>query len=71
MKNIHLMILMIIGTIVVIYGVITFQWLFSASIIAVIILFMLIYYVWETMLSIKQTLEKIEQHLDVIQKNRP
>jgi uncharacterized protein YoxC len=62
---------MIIGTIVVIYGVITFQWLFSASIIALIILFILIYYLWETMLSIKQTLEKIEQHLDAIQKSRP
>jgi Flp pilus assembly protein TadB len=71
MKSNHLIIFTIICAIVLVYGAITFQWLVSCIIIALLILTGLIFYLNGILVSIQQNLEKIEQHLDVIRKSRP
>jgi ABC-type polysaccharide/polyol phosphate export permease len=71
MKSNWLIHLTIICGIIVILGVITYQWFLACCIIAVFVLVLFVWHVIETLSAIRQSIEKIERHLDEMQKTKP
>jgi len=70
-KSNHLIIFTILCAIVLVYGVITFQWLVSCIIIGFLVLIGFLFYLNELLVSMQQNLEKIEQHLEAIRNSKP
>ena len=70
-KSNHLIIFTILCAIVLVYGVITFQWLVSCIIIGLLVLIGFLFYLNELLVSMQQNLEKIEQHLEAIRNSKP
>jgi len=69
MENNRLVALTIICAMIALFGIVTYQWLLGVCIIAVFLLILAAWYVIETLSAIRQSVEKIEQQLEEMQKS--
>jgi len=69
MENNRLVALTIICAMIALFGIITYQWFLAFCVIVVFLLILAAWYVIETLSAIRQSVEKIEQHLEEIRKS--
>jgi len=70
MKQNRLVIFAGASIIAALYGFITFQWLFAICVIVLLSLALVAWDVYEKVSAMQQSLEKIERHLEEMQKSR-